>query len=156
MKQILLAISLIATTQLANAADFMAASFPDLAGKPQAIKQWQGKPMVVNYWATWCGPCRQEMPELVELQKKYQGKVQFVGIAIDEVQPVSVFVKQYKVNFPTLIGSNSAMEMMRAQGNVQGGLPFTVIYDAQSKLVFKELGRMHKEKLDDQLKKLIK
>ena len=156
MKKLILAVSLIAASQFAQAAEFMAASFPDLAGKPQAMKQWQGKPIVVNYWATWCGPCRQEMPELVELQKKYQGKIQFVGIAIDEVKPVSVFVKQYKVNFPTLIGGNSAMEMMRAQGNVQGGLPFTVIYDAQGKLVFKELGRMHKEKLDDQLKKLIK
>ena len=156
MKQLILAVSLIAATQFAQAADFMAASFPDLAGKPQAMKQWQGKPIVVNYWATWCGPCRQEMPELVELQKKYQGKVQFVGIAIDEVAPVTVFAKQYKVNFPTLIGSNSAMEMMRAQGNVQGGLPFTVIIDGKGQLVFKELGRMHKEKLDDQLKKLIK
>jgi len=156
MKQLILAVSLIAASQIAQAADFMAASFPDLAGKPQAIKQWQGKPLVINYWATWCGPCRQEMPELVELQKKYQGKVQFVGIAIDEVQPVSVFVKQYKVNFPILIGGNSAMELMRAQGNVQGGLPFTVIYDAKGNQIAKELGRLSKEKLDGQLKALTK
>lgn len=156
MKQLILAIGLIAASQIAAAADFMAASFADLAGKPQAIQQWQGKPIVVNYWATWCGPCRQEMPELVELQKKYQGKIQFIGIAIDEVAPVTVFVKQYKVNFPTLIGGNRAMEMMRAQGNIQGGLPFTVIYDAQGKLVFKELGRIHKDKLDGQLKTLTK
>jgi thiol-disulfide isomerase/thioredoxin len=156
MKQILLAVSLIAASQWAQAADFMSATLPDLAGKPQAMKQWQGKPLVVNYWATWCGPCRQEMPELVELQKKYQGKIQFIGIAIDEVKPVTVFVKQYKVNFPTLIGGNSAMDMMRAQGNVQGGLPFTVIYDAKGKQVFKELGRIHKDKLDGQLKALIK
>lgn len=156
MKPLIFACSLFIASSWAQAADFMAASFPDLAGKPQAVKQWQGKPLVVNYWATWCGPCRQEMPELVELQKKYQGKVQFIGIAIDEVAPVSTFIKQYKVNFPTLIGSNSAMEMMRAQGNMQGGLPFTVIYDAKGKQVFKALGRIHKEKLDDQLKALIK
>ncbi len=156
MKQILLAVSLIAASQWAQAADFMSASLPDLTGKPQAIKQWQGKPIVVNYWATWCGPCRQEMPELVELQKKYQGKIQFIGIAIDEVAPVSVFVKQYKVNFPTLIGGNSAMQMMRSAGNLQGGLPFTVIYDAKGQQVFKELGRIHKDKLDDQLKALTK
>lgn len=156
MKKLILAASLMALANFAQAADFMAASFNDLAGKPQAIKQWQGKPLVVNYWATWCGPCRQEMPELVELQKKYQGKVQFIGIAIDEVAPVSAFAKQYKVNFPTLIGGNSAMEMMRAQGNVQGGLPFTVIFDAKGNLIAKELGRLSKEKLDGQLKALTK
>ncbi|MGL6041513.1 MAG: TlpA family protein disulfide reductase, partial [Deefgea sp.] len=78
MKQILLAVSLIAASQWSQAADFMSATLPDLAGRPQAMKQWQGKLLVVNYWATWCGPCRQEMPELVELQKKYQGKVQFI------------------------------------------------------------------------------
>lgn len=156
MKKLILATSLLALTHFAFSADFMAASFNDLAGKPQAIQQWQGTPLVVNYWATWCGPCRQEMPELVELQKKYQGKVQFIGIAIDDAAPVRAFVKQYKVQFPILIGGNSAMEMMRSEGNVQGGLPFTVIYDAKGNQIAKELGRLSKEKLDGQLKALIK
>ncbi len=154
MKKLILAVGFLACSNWALAADFMAASFNDLAGKPQAIKQWQGKPLVVNYWATWCGPCRQEMPELVELQKKYQGKVQFIGIAVDDVAPVSVFIKQYKVQFPTLIGGNKAMEMMRSEGNLQGGLPFTVIYDAKGKKVVTELGRLSKSKLDQQLKAL--
>ncbi|QZA81920.1 TlpA family protein disulfide reductase [Deefgea piscis] len=130
------------------AANDLAGSLPDLTGKPQALSQWRGKPLVINYWATWCGPCRQEMPELIELQAKYAGKVQFIGIAIDDAAAVSAFIKPLKVNYPMLIGGNTAMEMMRGQGNLHGGLPFTVIFDAKGQKIAVELGRIKKERLD--------
>ncbi|QLI82218.1 TlpA family protein disulfide reductase [Chitinibacter fontanus] len=154
MKKWLLILALCSTAASTWAADpFWAQSFPDLTGKAQATKQWQGKMLIVNYWATWCGPCRIEMPEMVALQKQYASKVQFIGIAIDEPSPTSQFVKQIGVNYPILIGSNSAMDLMRSQGNNLGGLPFTVFFDAKGKLVGKHIGKISKAELDAQIKK---
>ena len=154
MKQLLISLLLAIPASTLAASPLLKASFADLNGKPQAIKQWQGKPMVVNYWATWCGPCRQEMPELIELQKKYQGKVQFIGIAIDEVDAVKAFIKPLGMNYPMLIGGNTAMDIMRSDGNLHGGLPFTVIYDAKGNTRSVELGKIKKTKLDEILQKL--
>ncbi|WP_410498953.1 TlpA family protein disulfide reductase [Chitinibacter sp. S2-10] len=140
--------------QFAWSADpFWSMSFPDLQGKAQASKQWQGKMLIVNYWATWCSPCRQEMPEMVQLQKQYAGKVQFIGIAIDEPAPAKQFSKEIGVNYPILIGSNSAMDLMRSQGNTQGGLPFTVFFDRNGQLVAKQTGKISKTALEAQIKK---
>ncbi|QLG86944.1 TlpA family protein disulfide reductase [Chitinibacter bivalviorum] len=153
IKQWLAILSLVASSASWAAPDFWGMSFPDLTGKPQPTKQWQGKMVVLNYWATWCSPCRQEMPEMVQLQKKYQGKVQFIGIAIDDPEPSAKFAKEIGVNYPTLIGSNSAMDLMRAQGNNLGGLPFTVFFDAKGKQVAINVGKISKEQIETQIKK---
>ncbi|WP_373974579.1 TlpA family protein disulfide reductase [Chitinibacter sp. SCUT-21] len=128
-------------------------SFPDPQGKAQAMKQWQGKMVIVNYWATWCGPCRVEMPEMIALQKQYGKKVQFIGIAIDEPAPSAQFAKQIGVNYPILIGGNSAMNLMRSQGNNLGGLPFTVFFDAKGQQVSKHVGKITKAEMEAQIKK---
>lgn len=128
-------------------------SFPDPKGKPQAIKQWQGKMLIVNYWATWCGPCRIEMPEMIALQKQYGKKVQFIGIAIDEPAPAAQFAQQIGVNYPILIGGNRAMDLMRSQGNNLGGLPFTVFFDAKGRQVAKHVGKISKAQMEAEIKK---
>jgi thiol-disulfide isomerase/thioredoxin len=132
---------------------FWQLSFPNLKGQSQATKQWQGKMVIVNYWATWCGPCRVEMPEMIALQKQYGKKVQFIGIAIDEPAPAAQFAKQIGVNYPILIGGNSAMDLMRAQGNNLGGLPFTVFFDAKGQRVAKHIGKISKAEMEAQIKK---
>ncbi|WP_148715068.1 TlpA family protein disulfide reductase [Chitinolyticbacter meiyuanensis] len=129
--------------------------FKTLDGKQAAVAQWRGKPLVVNFWATWCAPCREEIPEFVALQKQYAGKVQFVGLAIDDAESVRAFIRQYKVNYPSLIGEADAMKAMQAEGNVVGGLPFTTVYDARGNRVAAELGRLKGSKLDGILKKLV-
>ncbi|HSC80465.1 MAG TPA: TlpA disulfide reductase family protein [Chitinolyticbacter sp.] len=128
--------------------------FKTLDGKQAAVAQWRGKPLVVNFWATWCAPCREEIPEFIQLQKKYAGRVQFVGIAIDDAVSAQAFIKQYKVNYPNLIGEADVMKAMQLEGNVVGGLPFTTIYDARGNKVAAELGRLRASKLDGILKKL--
>ncbi|MCB5195466.1 TlpA family protein disulfide reductase [Deefgea salmonis] len=147
MKKALIALLLLHATSFA-ANDLANIQLNDLAGQPQALSQWQGRPLVINYWATWCGPCRQEIPDLIELQKKYQGKVQLIGIAIDDAAAVNAFIRPLNVNYPILIGGNSAMEMMRRQGNLHAGLPFTVIFDARGQKIAVQLGRIKKEQLD--------
>lgn len=134
---------------------FWDSRFPDMNGKEQALAQWRGKPLIVNYWATWCAPCREEMPEFISTQKKYSKRLRFVGIAIDNPEDVAKFVKQYGVNYPVLIGDNRAMELMRSEGNRIGGLPFTVIYDAAGNKVAVEAGRLRQDKLNAYLDGLL-
>jgi thiol-disulfide isomerase/thioredoxin len=153
MKNWLIVLSLLSGLAQAEAAIF-SAQLPDLQNKPQKFSQWQGKPLIINFWATWCSPCREEIPEFIALQKEYSGKVRFVGIAIDEVKDVAAFAKQYGINYPTLIGEANAMELMRKEGNKLGGLPFTAIYNAKGERIAIELGRLKKEKLENYLKEL--
>ncbi len=153
MKYWLIVLSLLSSLAQAESAIF-SAQLPDLQSKSQRFSQWQGKPLIINFWATWCGPCREEIPEFIALQKQYSGKVQFVGIAIDEVKDVAAFAKQYAINYPTLIGEANAMELMRKEGNQLGGLPFTAIYNAKGERIAIELGRLKKEKLENYLKEL--
>jgi thiol-disulfide isomerase/thioredoxin len=133
-----------------------AASLPDLADTLQPISQWRGKVMVVNFWASWCEPCREEIPEFIELQKKFgdQGVV-FVGIAVDQKERVAAFSKQIGINYPVLVGDLSAMKLADAAGNRQGALPFTVIIDRSGNITGSKLGRLSQSKLEGMLKPLL-
>jgi thiol-disulfide isomerase/thioredoxin len=126
----------------------MAASLPDVEGKPQALAQWQGKVMVVNFWATWCRPCLEEIPEFIRMQEKLGNQgLQFVGIAIDDRIKAREFALKYHMNYPVLIGEIGAIELVRIAGNAHGGLPFTVIVDRRGRLIGTELGGLNEQKL---------
>lgn len=124
------------------------ARIADLAGVRQPIAQWRGKVLVVNFWATWCPPCRQEIPEFIALQKQYGAQgLQFVGIALDEKAKIQNFVDEVGINYPILVGDLEAVALAQASGNRMGGLPYTVIIDRQGKLVTTETGALSREKL---------
>jgi thiol-disulfide isomerase/thioredoxin len=126
----------------------MAASLPDVEGKSQALAQWQGKVMVVNFWATWCRPCLEEIPEFIRMQEQLGNQgLQFVGIAIDDRIKVREFALKYHMNYPVLIGEMGAIELVRIAGNEHGGLPFTVIVDRRGRLIGRELGGLNEQKL---------
>jgi thiol-disulfide isomerase/thioredoxin len=139
-----------------GAETIFAASLPDLADTLQPISQWRGKVMVVNFWASWCEPCRDEIPEFIELQKKFgeQGVV-FVGIAVDQKERAAAFSKQIGINYPVLVGDLSAMKLADAAGNRQGALPFTVIIDRSGNITGSKLGRLSRSKLEGMLKPLL-
>ena len=85
-----------------------ATSFPDLSGKARPLGEWQGKIIVLNLWATWCGPCREEIPIMVKLQQKYRDQgVVFVGLAMDQQGPVEKYAKEMGINYPILLGVTS-------------------------------------------------
>jgi thiol-disulfide isomerase/thioredoxin len=132
------------------------ASFYDLQEKVQPLAQWQGKVMVVNFWATWCPPCIAEIPEFIKLQKKYgkQG-VQFIGIAIDQKSKVQTFADEVGMNYPVLLGDLAGIDLARRIGNVQGGLPYTVIVERSGKIVTTQLGTLSTEKLEGIIKPLL-
>lgn len=122
-------------------AKLMATTFSDVNATGQTLKQWQGKVLVVNFWATWCTPCRDEMPGFSRLQDKYTAKnIQFVGIAIDSVDKVKEFQHLVPVNYPLLISDSTVLPIAAELGNAVGGLPFTVIIGRDGTLLQTRLG----------------
>lgn len=132
------------------ASALLALTLPDLDGKPQSFDQWRGRVLVVNFWATWCAPCREEMPGFVRAQREWAGRgLQLVGIATDEEAKVREFVAEIGVNYPTLMGGYGAIELSRTLGNRIGALPFTVILDRAGRIVHTQLGPLKEGQLHD-------
>lgn len=131
-------------------------SLPALGGEVRAISDWDGRILAINFWATWCQPCKEEIPEFVELQAKYRDQgVTFIGVAIDESEPVSDFIARYNVNYPVLIGEQAAIDAARAYGNRIGALPYTAFVDHDGKVVHVHRGRLPLEQADQLLQTLV-
>lgn len=129
------------------AAGLLTQTFPDLQGQPQPLAQWKGKPMLVNFWATWCPPCVKEMPELDALHKRHAG-VQFLGLAVDSSANVVKFVAKLPVSYTLLVAGAGSIDLMRRLGNAPGGLPFTVILAADGRITKQILGPVDPAGLD--------
>ncbi|MBI4989472.1 MAG: TlpA family protein disulfide reductase [Rhodocyclales bacterium] len=109
-------------------ARLLALTLPDLNGQPQSLSQWTGKVLVVNFWATWCPPCREEMPEFSRLNVKYASNgVQFIGISIDSADKVAAFRNEVAISYPLLISNLETLDLSSDLGNRAKALPFTVI-----------------------------
>jgi thiol-disulfide isomerase/thioredoxin len=131
-------------------------TLPDLDGKPQTLSQWKGKVLVVNFWATWCEPCKKEIPDFVKVQAKYGTKgVQFVGVSIDELGKVKSFARELGINYPLLIGSYDTVEISKEAGNPVSALPFTAVLDRSGKVVSAKLGDLDEAKLIEIISPLI-
>ena len=131
-------------------------SLPDMDGVTHQLSEWDGKVLVVNFWATWCPPCRKETPAFVELQDKYGDKgLQFIGVAIDEKDNVEDFADTYGVNYPMLLGDLEAINTSKAYGNRFGTLPYTVIVDRQGKISFIQRGELLKTTAEEKIKALL-
>jgi thiol-disulfide isomerase/thioredoxin len=129
-----------------------AATLPDfslgnLAGEPQSIKSWPGKPLLINFWATWCGPCLREIPMLKELQTA-RPDLQVVGIAIDKRDAVVEFAQEMDFNYAILIGQSEAWEAAAALGVNIYALPFTVFTGADGSILGVHTGELHAEHIE--------
>ena len=132
-------------------------SFPDITGGNRSSNEWRGKILVINFWATWCPPCREDMPLFVELQKQYAAQgIQFVSIAIDEPGLVRDFYDVYGINFPTMIGGVEAIKLANTLGNRFDSLPFTAIFDRNGKSHYIRAGQVTRELLIAEFEKLLK
>ena len=113
------------------------------AGEPMPMSQFRNKRLVVNFWATWCPPCVEEMPELSEMASEMAAQdVTFVGIAIDQPPNVARFLQKVPVSYPIVIAGSAGLGMVTALGNAQGGLPFTLVLDTDGQIRKRYLGKV--------------
>jgi thiol-disulfide isomerase/thioredoxin len=129
-----------------------AAVFRDTRGAPQSLGQFQGKVLVVNFWATWCAPCREEMPAFTRLQSRWAARdVQFVGLANDDPAKVDRFGKDLGINYPLWVGGEEVGELSKRLGNNLGVLPHTVILDPNGRVLEQKVGPYTEAMLEERL-----
>ncbi len=136
------------TPEATALAALMATPFTTPEGESVTLERWRGKTLLVNFWATWCTPCREEMPLFSATQAQYAANgVQFVGIAIDSAEPVQAFARQLGISYPLLVSNAAGLELARRLGNRVGGLPYTVVIDAEGRLMHAHLGQVRENDL---------
>ena len=115
----------------------------DREGEARSIHSWPGKALVINFWATWCGPCRREIPLLKRIQDEYESEnFQVVGIAVDFRDDVLEYAEEIGIDYPLLIGEQDGLEAIAKFGISAAGFPFTVFTDTQSRIVLTHLGEI--------------
>jgi thiol-disulfide isomerase/thioredoxin len=130
--------------------------FPDLAGEPVSLERWRGQVLVVNLWASWCPPCRDEIPGLVRVQRRFASNgVQIVGIAFDSAAKSRQAALELGINYPVLVAGLDGIDLIRKLGNRAGGLPYTLVLDRQGKAVATHLGILSEAELERILAPLV-
>jgi len=135
-------------------AALMATAFTDLEGRKRSLGEFQGQVVVLNFWATWCGPCREEMPEFDRLQAEWAGRAQFVGISAEEPGKVAPFARALGIRYPLWVGADEVGELSRRLGNRQGVLPHTVILDGLGGVADSRVGAYPNGVLQEKLRQL--
>jgi len=124
-------------------------TLPDIAGVDRDFSEWQGKHRLINFWATWCAPCRREIPLLKTLQDRHANDgFQVLGIAVDYAEEVSAYAETAEFNYPVLIGQEDAMAVAESSGIEFIGMPFTMFVAADGEYLSAYIGELHQEHLD--------
>lgn len=163
MKTRLAALALAFSVTLASAQDMpssaplFAATLNDLDDKPVALERHKGKPLIVNFWARWCGPCRAEIPELIKFRNAHKGKVEVLGIGIeDKAEPAKEFAKAYDMDYPVFVAKEQGIPLMQALGNTKAGLPYTLFIDRHGNVIQRKMGVVRKPDFDSVQEALFK
>ena len=118
----------------------------DRDGKKRSLSDWKGQPLMVNFWATWCGPCRREIPLLNQLRVDHKAqKLEIIGIAVDFRDDVLNYAKEHPINYPLLIGEEDGLAAVQAMGVASAAFPFTVFADSQQRIFRLHMGELHRE-----------
>ncbi len=128
--------------------DLWKAQLQTAAGTQQALASFKGKPVVVNFWASWCGPCVKEMPTLSAMHREYEQKgITFIGLGVDSEKNVNAFLQKVPVDYPIYIAGFGGADLARSFGNNAGALPFTVVIDAKGVIRSTKLGEVDPKEL---------
>ena len=128
----------VAIQATSGAGKLLSASFSDLSGQPRRLSEWRGRVVLFNFWATWCAPCREEMPLLNSAAQKYGFSA--VGIGIDSAAKIREFAGNYRIRYEMLVAGADAIQLMKDLGNSSGGLPFSLTMDRRGRVVHRKLG----------------
>lgn len=138
-------------------AELRSTTLVDIAGKRTKLDELLGGILVCNFWATWCAPCREEIPLLMAIRDKYASRgVEVVGIAIDNAGKVREFAASLRISYPVLVAEAEGLDLMRKLGNGSGGLPYTVVTNRQGTVLRAKLGAFHQGDLDAILDPLLR
>jgi thiol-disulfide isomerase/thioredoxin len=130
--------------------------FMDLKSDSHTLKGWEGKVLILNFWATWCPPCRREIPAFIELQDEFGDKgLQFVGVAVDNAKRVATYAVKNGINYPTLLGESNGLELSIMLGNSASVLPYTVIFDRNGTMISSHRGEVSRELMLEQVSPLL-
>lgn len=152
---LVLACGVVRAEPAADASRLFAFAYRDLQGKPASVANLRGKPLIVNFWARWCAPCREEMPELETFHAKHRNKVTVLGLAVeDDAEGVRRFRERYTISYPMYLTGDQGLALMQALGNSRGGLPYTVYIDTAGRIVGSRMGRLKPGDLDAALGQL--
>lgn len=132
----------------AAAVDLWAQRFPRPEGGELVMAELRGRPLLINFWATWCPPCIKELPEFDRFARARAAQLQVVGLAIDQLAPVQEFLKKQPVGFAIGLAGFAGTDLARSLGNAAGALPFTVLLDGQGRVLQRKLGETHATDLE--------
>jgi thiol-disulfide isomerase/thioredoxin len=129
-------------------AALFATSFVDAEGRRQALGQFEGKLLVLNFWATWCAPCLEEMPAFVRVQSRWAGRAQFVGLSAEAPELAAAFGRKLAINYPLWTGGEDVAALSRRLGNSLGVLPHTALLGPQGQLLAMKVGPYTEDELE--------
>ncbi len=132
-------------------------NLPDINRQLRNGDEWLGNVVVVNHWATWCPPCREEIPMLIEYQQEMKEKgLQVIGVAHDLLESTRIFSDQIGMDYPSLVAVTNGTELLKRHGNTQSGaLPYTVVFDRNGNLVRSQMGKITAQDLDELVQSLL-
>ncbi|MEW6294548.1 MAG: TlpA disulfide reductase family protein [Pseudomonadota bacterium] len=132
-----------------DSAPLFAATLQDIDNRPVALADFRGQPLIVNFWARWCGPCREEIPELIALAQANRAKgLKVIGIGLEyNSENVKDFVKAYEMDYTLLFAPVEGISLMRALGNGRAAVPFTLAIDRNGRVVMHRLGQASRAEL---------
>ena len=131
-------------------------SLPDSNGKIRSLSEWRGKVIVLNFWATWCPPCREEIPLFIDLQKKHAADgLEVIGVAVDNKVSVLAYRQSAGINYTILMGDDNAMELAAKYGDRMDSLPYSVIISRSGSIVARKLGAFSETELAGLIEPLV-
>lgn len=137
-----------------DASPLLALTLRDASGRPQGLPSIRPSVLVLNFWAAWCAPCREEMPEFAKLQSRYRERgVHFIGIALDAPERGEAFLRQVAINYPVLYADTDIVDTLTRFGNKSLGLPFTLLIDGELTVAYSKLGRVEISELAAQIER---
>ncbi len=132
--------------------DFSQWQLTDAHGVETPLKNWQGDTLLIHFWATWCPPCKREIPLLNSAQKRYDNeKFTVIGIAIDEIEQVQQYLQQVPIHYPSFIGQPGIASLAAQLGNNTGGLPYSAIVSPSGEVLFQHPGELTHKNLEQAL-----